>query len=120
MIQKWERDWDKRTLYFFAGTLILGIIEAGRNYDYKRQILNVLSLDTPPPEIEVLLDSAIVASKKEEHIMGLVREKAVRLRNLAYVVDIQVHVKSRHICCTVRELLCGYPVSTGRISTFTI
>ncbi len=63
-------------------------IEAGRNYDYKRQILNALSLDTPPPEIEGLLDSAIVASKKEEHIMGLVREKVVRLRNLAYIVDI--------------------------------
>ncbi|SNQ62639.1 DHH family phosphoesterase [Candidatus Methanoperedens nitratireducens] len=97
VIQKWERDWDKRTLYFFAGTLIQGIIEAGRNYDYKRQILNALSLDTPPPEIEGLLDSAIVASKKEEHIMGLVREKVVRLRNLAYVVDINGYMSKAAI-----------------------
>ena len=34
LVKKWERDWDKRTLYFFAGTLVQGVIEAGRNYDY--------------------------------------------------------------------------------------
>lgn len=97
VIKKWERDWDKRTLYFFAGTLIQGIIEAGRNYDYKRDILNALSEDIPPPEIDGLLESAIIASRKEEHIMALVREKVVRLRNLSYVIDINGYMSKAAI-----------------------
>lgn len=97
IVKKWEHDWDKRTLYFFAGTLVQGIIEAGRDYDYKRDILNALSEDIPPPEIDGLLNSAIVASRKEEHIMELVRKKVVRLRNLAYVIDINGYMSKAAI-----------------------
>ena len=97
VIKKWERDWDKRTIYFFAGTLVQGIIEAGRNYDYKRDILNALAEDIPPPEIEGLLDSAITASRKEEHIRALVRQKVIRLRNLSYVVDINGYMSKAAI-----------------------
>lgn len=32
LIKKWERDWDTRTLYFYAGTLIQGITQVGRDY----------------------------------------------------------------------------------------
>ncbi len=97
VILKWEHDWDKRTLYFFAGTLIQGIIEAGRNYDYKRNILEALSEDIPPPEIEGLLDSAIIASRKEEHIRSLVRQKVVKLHNLAYVIDVNGYMSKAAI-----------------------
>ncbi len=44
---------------FFAGTLVQGITEAGRDYDFKRSILNALSEDIPPPEIGGLLDSVL-------------------------------------------------------------
>jgi len=97
LVKKWERDWDKRTLYFFAGTLVQGVIEAGRNYDYKRDILDALSDDIPPPEIENLLDSALVASKKEEHIRTLVRKRVVKLRNLSYVIDINGYMSKAAI-----------------------
>ena len=88
LIKKWERDWDTRTLYFYAGTLIQGIAHLGRNYDHKRRILEALSEDLPPPEITGLLESAVIASRKEEELKEDVKHKVVKLRNLAYVQDI--------------------------------
>lgn len=88
VIKKWMRDWDKRTLYFYAGTLIQGITYAGRDYDFKRRILDALSEEIAPPWIEGLLDAALIASRKEEEIKVLVREKVVKLKKLAYVIDI--------------------------------
>jgi len=97
LIRKWEHDWDRRTLYFFAGTLVQGITEAGRNYDYKRAIMEGLSEDIPPPEINGLLNSAIIASKKEEHIMSLVKQRVVKMKNLAYVIDINGYMSKAAI-----------------------
>ncbi|MDD5473421.1 MAG: DHHA1 domain-containing protein [Candidatus Methanoperedens sp.] len=97
LVNKWERDWDKRTLYFYAGTLIQGITYAGRDYDYKRRILDALSEDIPPHDIEGLLESAIIASRKEEEIKDHVRRKVVKLRNLAYVVDINGYMSKAAI-----------------------
>ena len=97
VVKKWSRDWDKRTLYFYAGTLVEGLAEAGRDYDYKRKILDALSEDVPPPEIEGLLDSAVRASRKEEHIRDLVRQKVARLKNLAYVIDINGYMSKAAI-----------------------
>jgi len=88
IIKKWMRDWDKRTLYFYAGVLIQGITYAGRDYDFKRRIVEALSEDIPPPWIDGLLDAALIASKKEEDIKLTVRQKVVKLKNLAYVIDI--------------------------------
>jgi single-stranded-DNA-specific exonuclease len=96
-VRNWERGWDKRTLYFYAGTLIQGITYAGRDYDYKRRIVDALSEDVPPPEIEGLLEAAIIASKKEEEIRILVREKVVKLKNLAYVIDINGYMSKAAI-----------------------
>lgn len=95
LIKKWERDWDKRTLYFYAGMLIQGITYAGRDYEYKRNIVEALSEDTPPPEIDYLLEAAVKASAKEEEIKSLVREKVARLKNLAYVIDINGYMSPR-------------------------
>ncbi len=97
MIKNWERDWDRRTLYFYAGVLIQGITYAGRDYEYKRRILNALSEDIPPPQIEELLESAVIASRKEEEIRHLVRQKVVKLRNLAYVIDINGYMSKAAI-----------------------
>ncbi len=97
IIKKWERDWDKRTLYFYAGTLIQGITFAGRDYDYKRRIVDALSSDIPPPKIDGLLESALTASIKEEEIRAQVKQKVVRLKNLAYVVDINGYMSKAAI-----------------------
>jgi single-stranded-DNA-specific exonuclease len=97
LIKKWEHDWDTRTLYFYAGTLIQGITYVGRDYDYKRKILDALSGDIPPPEIAGLLESAVIASRKEEEIKDDVRHKVVKLRNLAYVRDINGYMSKAAI-----------------------
>ena len=97
LVKKWERDWDTRTLYFYAGTLIQGITHVGRDYNYKRRILDALSEDLPPPEIEGLLDSAVIASRKEEELKDDVRHKVVKLRNLAYVRDINAYLSKAAI-----------------------
>lgn len=97
VVKKWERDWDMRTLYFYAGALIQGITYAGRDYDYKRRILDALSEDMPPTRIEGLLEAAIIASRKEEEIRILVRQKVVKLRKLAYVVDINGYMSKSAI-----------------------
>jgi single-stranded-DNA-specific exonuclease len=96
-VKKWERDWDTRTLYFYAGVLIQGITYAGRDYDYKRRIVEALSKDTPPPQIDGLLEAAVIASQKEEEIRILVRQKVVKLRNLAYVIDINGYMSKAAI-----------------------
>ena len=96
-VRKWEHDWDIRTLYFYAGMLIQGITYAGRDYDYKRRILYELSEDTPPTRIEGLLEAAIIASRKEEEIRVHVRQKVVKLRNLAYVIDINGYMSKAAI-----------------------
>lgn len=96
-VKKWERDWDTRTLYFYAGVLIQGITYAGRDYDYKRRIVDALSEDTPPPQIDGLLEAAVIASRKEEEIRILVRQKVVKLRNLAYVIDINGYMSKTAI-----------------------
>ncbi len=97
LVKKWERCWDTRTLYFYAGTLIQGITYAGRDYDYKRRIVDALSEDVPPPEIEGLLEAAVIASRKEEEIKTLVRESVVKLKNLAYVIDINGYMSKAAI-----------------------
>jgi RecJ-like exonuclease len=97
VIRNWERDWDMRTLYFYAGMLIQGITYAGRDYDYKRRIVDALSEEIPPPQIDGLLEAAIIASRKEEEIRILVRQKVVKLRKLAYVVDINGYMSKAAI-----------------------
>lgn len=97
LIKKWERDWDTRTLYFYAGTLIQGIAHVGRDYDNKRRILDELSGDIPPPEIVGLLESAVIASRKEEDLKDDVRHKVIKLRNLAYVRDINGYMSKAAI-----------------------
>ncbi len=97
LIRKWELNWDRRTLYFFAGMLVQGITEAGRNYNYKRDILEALSEDVPPYEIKGLLDSAIIASKKEEHIMSIVKQKVIKMKNLAYVINVNGYLSKAAI-----------------------
>lgn len=97
VVRKWMRDWDKRTLYFYAGALIQGITYAGRDYDYKRRIVDGLSDDIPPFQIDGLLEAAVTASKKEEEIRIIVKKNVTKLRNLAYVVDINGYMSKAAI-----------------------
>ncbi|WP_406661517.1 DHHA1 domain-containing protein [Methanolobus sp. ZRKC3] len=86
-IKEWTLDWDKRSLFFQAGTLIQALIFAGRDYDFKRKLLLPLSRDTIPSEIPDILNFARLGSKLEENLRLRIRKQVKVLDSLAYVVD---------------------------------
>lgn len=79
--------WDRRSLYYQAGTLAQGIEMVRRDYDYKRFVLERLSKNLLPSEIDDLHQKAIVASRLEEGLRERVERSVERLRNVAYVIN---------------------------------
>jgi RecJ-like exonuclease len=86
-VKNWVRDWDKRSLYFQAGTLIQAIIHKGKEYEFKRELLEPLSNDIIPSNIPDLLELAREAAINEEEIRLFVKENVEVLRNSAYIVN---------------------------------
>ena len=86
-IKSWVRDWDKRSLYFQAGTLIQAILQKGRDYEFKRTLLEPLSKNIIPSNIPGLLELAREAAINEESIRLFVREHVEVLKNIAYIVN---------------------------------
>ncbi|HHV23882.1 MAG TPA: DHH family phosphoesterase [Methanosarcina sp.] len=86
-IKNWVRDWDKRSLYFQAGTLIQAIIHKGREYEFKRELLEPLSNDVIPSNIPGLLELAREAAINEEKNRLFVKENVEVLENSAYIVN---------------------------------
>ncbi|WP_319507898.1 DHHA1 domain-containing protein [uncultured Methanolobus sp.] len=86
-VKEWLRDWDKRSLFFQAGTLIQALIYSGRNYDFKRKLLLPLSHDIIPTEIPNVLKYAKEGAELEEKLRIHVKQEVRTLENLAYVVD---------------------------------
>ena len=87
LIQSWLADWDKRSLFFQAGLLIQSIIQAGRDYDFKRSILPPLSRDIIPSSIDKLTERAQEASENEEILRKHIKRDVKRLSHLSYVID---------------------------------
>lgn len=81
------RRWDKRSLYYYAGTLSQGIEMMRKNYDYKRDLLTSLSQNVVPSNLSDLVEKAVVASSLEEKLRARVEREVVRLQNIAYVID---------------------------------
>lgn len=86
-VKSWVKDWDKRNLYFQAGTLIQAIFHKGKDYEFKRNLLDPLSKDIIPSNIPDLLDFAREAAINEEKIRLFVKENVRALRNSAYIVN---------------------------------
>lgn len=86
-VKSWLKDWDKRNLYFQAGTLTQAILQKGKDYEFKRSLLEPLSKDIIPSNIPDLLEFARVAAVNEEELRLLVKAKVQVLRNSAYVVN---------------------------------
>lgn len=86
-IKNWVRDWDKRSLYFQAGTLIQAIIQKGKEYEFKRALLEPLSKNVIPSNIPYLLELAREAAINEEKIRLFVKENVRVLKNSAYIVN---------------------------------
>jgi RecJ-like exonuclease len=86
-IKNWVKDWDKRSLYFQAGTLIQAILYKGKDYEFKRNLLEPLSKDLIPSNIPDLLELAGEAAINEEKIRLFVKENVEVLKNSAYILD---------------------------------
>jgi RecJ-like exonuclease len=86
-VKSWVRDWDKRSLYFQAGTLIQAIIQKGKDYEFKRSLLEPLSRNIIPSNIPDLLELAREAAINEERIRLFVKEHVKVLKNSAYIVN---------------------------------
>ncbi|ETA69220.1 MAG: single-stranded-DNA-specific exonuclease [Methanolobus sp.] len=86
-VKEWLRDWDKRSLFFQAGTLIQALIYSGRNYDFKRKLVLPLSHDKIPTAIPGVLKYAKEGADLEEQLRIHVKHEVKTLQNLAYVVD---------------------------------
>jgi RecJ-like exonuclease len=86
-VREWLHDWDKRNLFYQAGSLIQALIYMGRNYDFKRKLLAPLSHDVIPSEIPDLPELAKEGSRLEEMLRIRVKKQVKSLDNLAYVID---------------------------------
>lgn len=86
-VRSWVKDWDKRNLYFQAGTLTQAILHKGKDYEFKRSLLEPLSKDTIPSNIPDLLEFARDAAINEENIRLHVKENVKVLVNSAYIVN---------------------------------
>lgn len=86
-LKSWVKDWDKRNLYFQAGTLNQAILYKGREYEFKRNLLEPLSKDIIPSNIPELLELAREAAINEERIRLFVKYNVEVLENSAYIVN---------------------------------
>ena len=80
-------NWDKRSLYYQAGTLSQGIEVGRRDYDFKREIVRLLAKNILPSEIPSLAKNALIASKHEDEMRLRIQKDVKHLENLAYVIN---------------------------------
>jgi RecJ-like exonuclease len=80
-------NWDKRSLYYQAGTLTQGIEIGRRDYEFKRDLVRQLARNTLPSEIGALAKNALIAARHEDELRQSVHRNVVKLRNIAYVTD---------------------------------
>lgn len=86
-VQKIIENWDKRTLYFQTGILIQALEAIGKNDGIKLDILNNLSKNILPSEIDSLTQLAVEASRNEERMREYVKRNAVKFGEIGYVLD---------------------------------
>ncbi|MGQ9782338.1 MAG: DHHA1 domain-containing protein [Nitrososphaeria archaeon] len=80
-------NWDKRTLYFQTGILIQALEAIGRNDGKKLEILDELSKNILPSEIDSLTRLAVESAQKEEYTRKYVKKNAEKLGGIGYILD---------------------------------
>jgi len=86
-VQSILENWDKRTLYFQTGILIQALEAIGRKEREKLEILEELSKNIPPSEIDSLTRLAVESFQKEENMRKYVRGNAEKLGVIGYILD---------------------------------
>ena len=79
--------WDKRTLYFQTGVLVQALEDIGRNDGIKTEILQRLSENVPPSEIDSLMSHAIIAFRKEEEMRNLIIKEVKKVGTVGYILE---------------------------------
>lgn len=82
-------EWDKRSLYYQAGTLSQGIEIGRRDYEFKRSLVKQLAQNILPSEIGVLAKNALIAARHEDEMRRRVQHEVVKMKNFAYVTDMR-------------------------------
>ncbi|MGA9138700.1 MAG: DHHA1 domain-containing protein [Methanocella sp.] len=86
-IHEMVQDWDKRSLYYQAGTLSQGIEIGRRDYEFKRWLVTQLSKNVQPSDIDILAKNAIIASRQENELRKRVARDVISMSNVSYVMD---------------------------------
>lgn len=86
-IKTWYKYWDRRTLAFEGGALVQAITFAGREFDFKRMLIEYLYKNKTPSSIPNVLDFAKKCSQNEEMLQLKIRKEIKILENFAYVID---------------------------------
>lgn len=81
------RKWDKRSLYYEAGTLSQGEEMEKRNYGFKRELVLRLAKNELPSEIDRLAKMAVVASRLEDELRARVERDVIARDHIAYVIN---------------------------------
>jgi single-stranded-DNA-specific exonuclease len=82
--------WDRRTVYFEASTLVLGIKNPEFEcYDAKREIVSALASGQNPSEIKGLVESAKMAVKRELELYDFIKKNVEVYDKIAYIKDIE-------------------------------
>jgi RecJ-like exonuclease len=81
--------WDKRTIYFEASVLALGIKNPEfESYDAKRRIVKALASGQNPSDLKDIVESAKTAAKREFELYNDIKDNFQTYSNIAYVKDL--------------------------------
>lgn len=80
--------WDKRMIYFEGGLLSQALEGSRREYEFKREILTILSENRLPSDYDFVVKRAIKMTDEEEEMRNSLREKAIVMHNISYVVNV--------------------------------
>jgi single-stranded-DNA-specific exonuclease len=87
-IRELLKDWDKRTLFFEAGVLVQGLEGARRDFEFKHEVVRLLSNNRLPSGNEELLERALAQTDEEENLLPRIEVAVRRIGGVAYVLDI--------------------------------
>jgi len=80
-------DWDKRSVYYEAGVLIQGIEGSRKQYDFKRDVVKLLSVNKLPSSDQELLKRAVEQSVRDEELRLWVKTNLKVFKNISYVAE---------------------------------
>ncbi|MEM4527932.1 MAG: DHHA1 domain-containing protein [Desulfurococcaceae archaeon] len=79
--------WDKRSVYLEAGILVEGLEGAGKDYDFKRRVVEHLSMNKLPSSLNELVDKSLKQAIRNEELRIWVKNNVIIRDNVSYVIN---------------------------------